>query len=78
MQQPPEQPFRKYICVICGFIYNEEEGFPEEGIEPGTRWDDVPVTWSCPDCGATKDDFELLEDESKRFNDYQDYNGDQQ
>lgn len=62
MQQPAAQPFRKYICVICGFIYNEEEGFPEEGIEPGTRWEDVPVTWSCPDCGATKDDFELLED----------------
>lgn len=52
--------FKKYICVICGFIYDEEVGDPETGIQPGTRWEDVPEDWSCPDCGTTKSDFELM------------------
>jgi len=52
---------RKWMCVVCGFIYDEALGVPEEGIEPGTRWEDVPDTWTCPDCGATKDDFEMVE-----------------
>ena len=54
-------PLRKWMCVVCGFIYDEAEGLPDEGIEPGTRWNDVPAAWTCPDCGATKDDFEMLE-----------------
>lgn len=49
------------MCVVCGFTYREAVGLPEDGIEPGTRWEDVPVTWSCPDCGSTKDDFEMIE-----------------
>lgn len=53
--------YRKYMCVVCGFIYDEEAGYPEEGIAPGTRWEDVPETWTCPDCGTTKDDFEMIE-----------------
>lgn len=53
--------YRKLMCVICGFTYDEALGRPEEGIPPGTRWDDVPETWSCPDCGAVKDDFEMVE-----------------
>ncbi|MGN2253783.1 rubredoxin [Frateuria sp. GZRe12] len=57
--QPPAT--RKWMCVVCGFIYDEALGVPEEGIEPGTRWEDVPDTWTCPDCGATKDDFEMVE-----------------
>ncbi|NKB47323.1 MAG: rubredoxin [Legionellales bacterium] len=56
-----DKPYRQYICVICGFIYDEAQGWPEDGIEPGTRWSDVPDTWFCPDCGATKDDFEMIE-----------------
>ena len=52
---------RKWMCVVCGFIYDEALGLPEEGIEPGTRWEDVPDTWTCPDCGATKEDFEMVE-----------------
>ena len=52
---------RKWMCVVCGFIYDEAEGVPEEGIAAGTRWEDVPDTWTCPDCGATKDDFEMIE-----------------
>ena len=54
-------PFNSYLCVICGFIYEEEKGGPEDGIAPGTRWDQVPPNWTCPDCGARKDDFELIQ-----------------
>ena len=49
---------KMYICIICGWIYDEEEGCPEDGIKPGTKWEDVPDDWVCPDCGAEKDDFE--------------------
>lgn len=52
---------RKYMCVICGFIYEEAAGLPEHGIAPGTRWEDVPLTWRCPECGAAKDEFEMVE-----------------
>ena len=38
--------------MVCGFIYDEELGLPDEGIAPGTRWDEIPEDWSCPDCGA--------------------------
>ena len=54
-------PMRNWMCVVCGFIYSEAAGLPEEGIAPGTRWEDVPDTWTCPDCGVTKDDFEMIE-----------------
>jgi len=52
---------KTYQCVICGFIYDESKGLPDEGIPPGTRWDDVPADWTCPECGAGKDDFEMVE-----------------
>ena len=52
---------RKWMCVVCGYIYDEAIGVPDEGIAPGTRWEDVPETWTCPDCGTTKDDFEMIE-----------------
>jgi len=55
--------FRKFMCVVCGYIYDEAEGIPEEGIPPGTRFEDIPDTWTCPDCGATKADFEIIETE---------------
>lgn len=54
-------PPRVYMCVICGFLYEEEKGLPEHGIPPGTHWKDVPENWTCPDCGAAKDDFEMIE-----------------
>ena len=44
--------FKKYECVICGFIYDEAEGLPDDGIPPGTRWEDIPDDWECPDCGG--------------------------
>ncbi|MDA8363082.1 MAG: rubredoxin [Gammaproteobacteria bacterium] len=52
---------KAYMCVICGFIYEEEKGIPEQGIPAGTEWKDLPETWKCPDCGATKDEFEMIE-----------------
>lgn len=52
--------FKKYLCVVCGLIYDEELGDPDSNLAPGTRWEDIPEDWICPDCGATKDDFELI------------------
>ncbi|WP_338847029.1 rubredoxin [Massilia sp. W12] len=51
--------YKTWICLICGFIYDEEAGRPEDGIAPGTRWEDVPLNWTCPDCDSRKDDFEM-------------------
>lgn len=59
MAQVPE--YRSYMCLICGYVYDEEKGSPEHGIPPGTRWDDIPLSWNCPECGAGREDFELLE-----------------
>ncbi len=52
---------KSFMCVICGFVYDESEGLPDEDIAPGTPWDDVSDTWVCPDCGARKEDFEMVE-----------------
>lgn len=52
---------KAYMCVICGYVYEEEKGDPASGIAAGTRWDDVPLSWRCPDCGAGKEDFEMVE-----------------
>ncbi len=54
-------PYKKWLCIICGFIYDEALGWPHDGIEPGTRWDDVPDDWLCPDCLVGKEDFEMIE-----------------
>lgn len=52
---------RTWMCLICGWVYDEEAGLPEEGIAPGTKWEDVPPNWVCPECGARKEDFEMME-----------------
>jgi len=52
---------KTYQCVVCGFVYDETKGLPEYGIAPGTKWDDVPADWECPDCGVGKSDFEMIE-----------------
>lgn len=52
---------KKWQCVLCAFYYDEALGLPNEGIAPGTRWEDVPESWSCPDCAASKSDFEMVE-----------------
>ncbi len=54
-------PYKKYLCLLCGYVYDEEQGHPEEGLEPGTRWDDIAEDWVCPECGAMKCDFEMIE-----------------
>lgn len=51
---------KKWECIICGFVYDEALGLPEEGIAPGTPFEQLPDDWTCPDCGAAKSDFELL------------------
>jgi rubredoxin len=48
-------------CALCEFVYDEAAGLPQEGLAAGTRWQDVPDTWSCPDCGAYKTDFHMIE-----------------
>lgn len=53
--------FNKYECTICGFIYDEELGLPSEGIAAGTKWDDVPDDWQCPDCSVGKSDFDMVQ-----------------
>ncbi|GBQ24851.1 putative NAD/FAD-dependent oxidoreductase [Gluconacetobacter sacchari DSM 12717] len=50
--------FRRYICIVCGWIYDEALGDPDSGLPPGTRFDDIPDDWSCPLCGVCKADFE--------------------
>lgn len=51
--------YKKYECVICGFIYDEAEGLPDDGFPPGTLWADIPEDWECPDCGIAKSEFDL-------------------
>lgn len=48
----------KYVCTVCGYIYDPELGDPDNSVEPGTKWEDVPEDYECPICGAGKDDFE--------------------
>ncbi|MEH6635351.1 MAG: FAD-dependent oxidoreductase [Halioglobus sp.] len=52
----------KWECIVCGLVYDEKDGWPDDGIAPGTKWEDVPEDWLCPDCGVGKEDFELLEE----------------
>ena len=47
--------------MLCAFIYDEAAGMPDEGIAPGTRWADVPEAWTCPDCSASKADFDMVQ-----------------
>jgi rubredoxin/flavin reductase (DIM6/NTAB) family NADH-FMN oxidoreductase RutF len=50
----------KYECTVCGYIYDPDKGDPDGGIKPGTRWEDIPDDWTCPVCGASKDQFKKL------------------
>lgn len=56
-----ESDYKVWMCVICGWVYEEEKGCPEEGLAPGTRWEDIPEYWVCPECSAGKEDFEMIE-----------------
>lgn len=57
-----QQKPRRYRCLICEHIYDPREGDPTSNIPPGTAFEDLPETWMCPDCGATKADFEPIEE----------------
>ena len=52
---------KMYMFLICGFIYDEKEGWPDDGIPAGTLWENVPDDWVCPDCNADKFDFDMIE-----------------
>lgn len=47
----------KYICNICGYVYDPKDGDPDNGVAPGTSFEDISDDWSCPICGASKDEF---------------------
>ncbi|MFO7882616.1 MAG: rubredoxin [Kosmotogaceae bacterium] len=49
---------QKYRCIVCGYIYDPELGDPDNGVEPGTSFDELPEEWVCPLCGASQDEFE--------------------
>ena len=48
---------KKYECEPCGYVYDEAAGDSDNGIAPGTKWEDLPADWVCPLCGAGKDEF---------------------
>ncbi|WP_346839436.1 FAD-dependent oxidoreductase [Microbulbifer sp. SAOS-129_SWC] len=52
--------YRIWECLVCGWVYNEADGWPEDDILPGTRWEDIPEDWLCPECGVSKADFEMV------------------
>ncbi len=49
---------QKYVCTVCGYVYDPESGAPDGGIARGTPFEDIPDDWVCPVCGAAKQDFE--------------------
>jgi rubredoxin len=48
---------KKYVCNVCGYVYDPAEGDPDNGVPAGTEWEDVPAEWVCPLCSAPKEDF---------------------
>jgi len=48
----------RYVCKLCGYVYDPTEGDPDSGVKPGTKFENVPADWVCPVCGAGKGDFE--------------------
>ena len=52
---------KKYVCDVCGWVYDPEVGDPDNGVKQGTSFDDIPDDWVCPECGAGKDDFSPAE-----------------
>ncbi len=54
------EPYKIWECLVCGWIYDEGKGDADEGFAPGTRWEDIPADWLCPECGVGKEDFEMV------------------
>jgi flavin reductase (DIM6/NTAB) family NADH-FMN oxidoreductase RutF/rubredoxin len=60
-EKKEEKNMDKYVCNVCGYIYDPKEGDPDNGVEPGTAFEDIPDEWVCPVCGASKSDFSKQE-----------------
>lgn len=59
----------KHVCALCGYVYNSEAGDPDNGVSKGTDFEDISADWVCPLCGASKEDFDLVEDGDINDND---------
>ncbi|AHF06679.1 rubredoxin [Desulfitobacterium metallireducens] len=53
---------KKYVCSVCGYVYDPEIGDPDSGVAPGTAFENIPDDWACPECGVGKDSFEVSEE----------------
>lgn len=53
---------KKYVCNVCGYVYDPAQGDPDSGIAPGTAFEDIPEDWVCPLCGVGKEDFSPVEE----------------
>ena len=60
LEAKKEYRMKTYMCAVCAWVYDEAKGWPDDGIEPGTKWEDIPEEWVCPDCGVGKSDFEMI------------------
>jgi len=58
---------KEYVCIVCGYIYDSEVGDPTTQVKPGTSFDNLPSTWICPVCGASKDMFEPKDNNMNHF-----------
>lgn len=56
---------KNFVCELCGYVYRPEDGDEERGIEAGTDFEDLPEDWTCPLCGASKEDFEAAESDDE-------------
>lgn len=61
LSRQEEHTMDRYVCTVCGYVYDPAEGDPDSGVKPGTAFEDLPDDWTCPICGATKDQFEKEE-----------------
>ncbi len=59
--KPKGEKMKKYVCDICGYVYDPKQGDPDNGVDPGTAFEDLPEDWVCPVCGASQDDFSPME-----------------
>ena len=52
---------KKYVCDLCGYVYDPAKGDPDNGVKPGTAFEDLPASWVCPECGADKSNFSPMD-----------------
>ena len=58
---------KKYECTVCHWVYDPQVGDPDNGVEPGTSFEQIPDDWSCPLCGVSKEEFEPVEERLLRL-----------